>query len=87
MAKKDLAKSKYVAGYIENESIQSLEDMLKKNQSVVFPTSAIYSKAVYDTLQEFPVSYLMVCEAIREDGDFKNLNWVCGGGIVIFKVE
>ena len=48
-------------GYIENESIQSLEDMLQKNQSVAFPTSAIYIKAVYDRLQEFSGSYLMVC--------------------------
>ena len=58
-------------GYIENESIQTLENMLQKNQSVVFPSSAIYSKGVYDRLQEFSVGYLVVCQAIGEDGDFK----------------
>ena len=47
--------------------------MLQKNQSVAFPNSAIYSKGVYDRLQEFSGSYLMVCEVIGEDGDFRNL--------------
>ena len=72
-----------LVGYIENESIQTLEGMLQKNQSVVFPNLGIYSKGVYDKLQEFSGSYLMVCAVIGEDGD----NCVRGGGIVIFKVE
>ena len=40
-------------GYIENESIQTLEDMMQKRQTVAFPSSAKYSKGVYDRLQEF----------------------------------
>ena len=63
-------------GYIENESKQSLVDMSQKEQSVAFPTSGIYSKAVYDKLQDFSGSYLTVCEAMGEDGDFKNLKRV-----------
>ena len=34
-------------GYIENESIQTFEDMMQKKQTVAFPSSAIYSKGVY----------------------------------------
>ena len=63
-------------GYIENESKQSLVDMLQKDQSVAFPTSVIYSKAVYDRLQDFSGSYSTVCEAMGKDGDFKNLKRV-----------
>ena len=63
-------------GYIENESIQTLKDMMQKKQTVAFPSSAKYSKGVYDRLQEFLGGYLAVCEAIGEDGDFKSLKRV-----------
>ena len=33
--------------YVENESKQSLAEMTEKEQLVVFPTSAKYSKGVY----------------------------------------
>ena len=48
-------------GYIKNENKQSLVDMSEKGQLVVFPTSAIKSKAVYDKLQDFSGSYSTVC--------------------------
>ena len=35
-----------VIGYIENESIQTLEDMMQKKQTVAFPSSAKYSKCI-----------------------------------------
>ena len=63
-------------GYIENESIQTLEDMMQKKQTVALPSSAKYSKSVYDRLQEFPASYLVVCDNIGEDAAFKDLKRV-----------
>ena len=63
-------------GYIENESIQKLEGMMQKKQTVAFPCSAKYSKGVYDRLQEFPGGYLVVCDAIGEDAAFKDLKRV-----------
>ena len=63
-------------GYIENESIQTLEDMMQKRQTVAFSSSAKYSKVVYDRLQEFPGRYLVVCDAIGEDAAFKDLKRV-----------
>ena len=54
------------AEYIENESIQTLEDMMEKKQTVAFPSSAKYSKGVHDRLQEFPGGYLVVCDAIGD---------------------
>ena len=50
--------------------------MMQKKQTVAFPSSAIYSKSVYDRLQEFSGGYLVVCEAIGEGGDFKSLKRV-----------
>ena len=47
--------------------------MSEKRRLVAFPTSAIYSKAVYDKLEDFSGSYLMVCEVMGEDMEFKNL--------------
>ena len=44
-----------LASYNENESKQSLVEMREKGQLVAFPISAIYSKAVYDKLQDFSV--------------------------------
>jgi len=63
-------------GYIENESIQTLEAMMQKKQAVAFPSSAKYSKGVYDRLQDFPGGYLVDCDAIGEDAAFKDLKRV-----------
>ena len=40
---------------------------------MAFPSSAKYSKGVYDRLQEFPGGYLVVCDAFGEDAAFKDL--------------
>ena len=44
---------------------------------MVFPRCGTYDKAIYDKLQEFDGSFLVVCEVVdREDDrdmDFKNL--------------
>ena len=51
--------------------------MEEKVQLVGFPISGTYKKVVYDKLQDFDGSYLVVCEALdREDErdmDFKKL--------------
>ena len=48
--------------------------MAEKGQLVSFPTSTTHDKAVYDKMQEFEGSYLVVCEPmVTGDLDFKNL--------------
>ena len=59
---------------IENDSKQSFVDMTEKGQLGSFPTSRIYSKGLYDKLQDLAGSYLVVCESMdSEDMNFKNL--------------
>ena len=62
-----------LTSYIENESKQSLVGMVEKEQLAVFPTAGVCSKAVFDRLQGFSGSYLVVCKPMAEDMDFKNL--------------
>ena len=63
-----------LTGFIEDESKKSIPEMAKKGQLVSFPTEGVYSKAVFDKLQELPGSYLVVCEPMEiDDTDFKNV--------------
>ena len=48
--------------------------MAEKGQLVCFPIEGVYSKAVYDKLQELSGSYLVVCEPMAvDDVDFRNV--------------
>ena len=53
--------------------------MAEKGQFGSFPTSGTYSKGFYDKLQDFSGSYLVVCESMVEDMDFKNLRRILAG--------
>ena len=60
--------------FIEDESKESVAEMAEKGQLVCFPTVGVYSKAVFDKLQELPGSYLVVCESMAiDDTDFRNV--------------
>ena len=78
--------------FIENDSKQSLVDMVEKGQvvSLSFPTSGIYSKGIYDKLQEFSGAFLVVCESMdSEDMNFKNLRLIiasCEGSTLYSKL-
>ena len=58
-------------------------DFNEKGYLVSFPTSRMYTKAIYDEFQEFTGSYLAVCESMDTgDTDFKNLRRIvvnCNG--------
>ena len=51
-------------GFIEDESRKSIVEMAEKGQLVCFPTEGVYSKAMYDKLQDLPGNYLVVCESM-----------------------
>ena len=63
-----------LTGFIEDESKKSMTEMADKGQLVSVPTDGVYSKAVFDKLQELPGSYLVVCEPMaNDDTDFRNV--------------
>ena len=64
-----------LTGFIEDESKKSMAEMAEKGQLVSFLTQGVYSKAVFDKLQEIPGSYLVVCEPMAiDDTDFRNVS-------------
>ena len=76
-----------LTGFIEDESKKSIVEMAGKGQLVCFPTEGVYSKAVYDKLQELSCSYLVVCEPMAvDDVDFRNVRQivVVVGGISLY---
>lgn len=60
--------------YIQDDSKASVVDFNEKGYLVSFATLGTYNKAVYDKLQEFSPSYLIVCESMDKlDIEIKNL--------------
>ena len=70
-----------LTGFIEDESRKSIAEMAEKGQLVCFPTEGVYSKAVYDKLQELPGNYLVVCESMAiDDVEFRNVRRIVAAG-------
>ena len=73
--------------FVENDSKQSLVGMAEKGQLVSFPTSRTYCKGIYDKLQDFTGSYLVVWESMDSaDRNFKNLRRIVASceGITLY---
>ena len=76
-----------LTGFIEDESRKSIAEMAEKGQLVCFPTEGVYSKPVYDKLQDLSGNYLVVCESMAiDDVEFRNVRRivVAGQGVSVY---
>ena len=70
-----------LTGFIEDESRKSITEMALKGQLVCFPTEGVYTKAMYDKLQDLPGNYMVICESMAiDDVEFRNVRRIVAVG-------